>query len=210
MTKKLTSSDEATVCSAQLTVPCGDCPFSRSSLSGWLGSSTPEEYLALARSDARIDCHTLKIGSTKTRRPMHWQCAGAAIFRANIVKSPRNPEAMKLPANRTAVFSNPDEFLAHHKKRPGRFNEENNPNREQLVALLGWEWEAFEKKARHASTAVLLSVSELLSTPDEDDDEDDEKIPESYRELAGAALSWIEEEIERRNGPVWTESGAAR
>jgi hypothetical protein len=105
MTRKvLVSSDEATVATRQHTKPCGDCPWRRDSLAGWLGTDTPEEWLQNVHGEARIECHT-KIGA---------QCAGAAIYRANVCKLVRDPEALKLPADRTRVFARPSEFIEHH------------------------------------------------------------------------------------------------
>jgi hypothetical protein len=88
----------------QITRPCSDCPMARSALNGWLGGSTPEEYAALAHTDERPECHVH--GNV--------ECAGMAIYRANICKSPRTP-GLTLPADRAAVFASQSEFLAHHK-----------------------------------------------------------------------------------------------
>lgn len=109
MTKQLQliSSDDAVDTDEQITKPCSDCPFARTSLNGWLGESTPQEYLQLAHSDCRIDCHTLK-------GP---QCAGAAIYRTNVAKSPRDPEVLRLPADRERVFATPVQFLKHHNSK---------------------------------------------------------------------------------------------
>lgn len=49
-------------------------------------------------------CHVLK-GA---------QCAGLAIYRANVCKSPRDPNAIKLPADREKVFATPMEFRMQH------------------------------------------------------------------------------------------------
>lgn len=44
------------------------------------------------------------------------QCAGAAIFRANMGLSSAMPKSLhKMPADTSKVFSNPQEFYAHHK-----------------------------------------------------------------------------------------------
>jgi hypothetical protein len=89
----------------QHTKPCSDCPFARGALPGWLGGSTPEEYRRLAHADTIVDCHAIR----KT------QCAGLAIYRANVVKRP--PEgALVLSADREAVFATPMEFVAHHQR----------------------------------------------------------------------------------------------
>lgn len=89
----------------QHTSPCVDCPFSRQSVRGWLGPLTAEEWMIVAHSDRKLMCHT---GDK--------QCAGAAIFRANVCKHPRDPEALELPRNTKKVFSWDNEFLAHHAK----------------------------------------------------------------------------------------------
>jgi hypothetical protein len=45
------------------------------------------------------------------------QCAGAAIFRANVGVAQFLPPALhKLPKDHEAVFSSPEEFYAHHTK----------------------------------------------------------------------------------------------
>lgn len=100
----LVSSDEATPATRQHERPCGDCPWRRDSVPGWLGGLPPDAWLRGAHGDERIDCHTLT-GA---------QCAGAAIYRANVAKRPRDPETLVLPANRERVFARPDEFRAHH------------------------------------------------------------------------------------------------
>ena len=106
--RQLVTSDEAVPCEGQPTKPCSDCPWARAALAGWLGEMTPEEWLQVAHSDAKIDCHTL-VGP---------QCAGAAIYRANVSKHPRDPEVLRLPSDRARVFSSPVEFLKHHKGTP--------------------------------------------------------------------------------------------
>ena len=42
------------------------------------------------------------------------QCAGAAIYRANVCKSPRDGSLLKLPADRETVFADKSEFWEHH------------------------------------------------------------------------------------------------
>lgn len=102
--KKLVTINESVPREEQHTHPCSDCPFARSSIKGWLGGSTAEEYLVIGHSDEPIACH------------MHdnQQCAGAAMYRANVMKLPRNKEALRLPAECKSVFATPMEFLAHH------------------------------------------------------------------------------------------------
>lgn len=101
---QLLSSDDAVPAQGQHTKPCSDCPWARNALAGWLGSMTPEQWLANAHGEARIDCHTLA-GA---------QCAGAAIYRANMAKLPRDASLLRLPADRERVFATPAEFRTHH------------------------------------------------------------------------------------------------
>jgi hypothetical protein len=103
--RKMMTVDEAKPCKRQHKTPCGDCPFHREAIPGWLGGSTPETYVAIAHSDAEITCHT-KIGP---------QCAGAAIYRNNVLKEIRYGN-LDLPADKEIVFSTPMEFLEHHKQ----------------------------------------------------------------------------------------------
>lgn len=104
MAKQLISSDEAVQATHQHSKPCGDCPWTRKALPGWLGGETPQQWVATAHSDAHIECHTL-LGA---------QCAGAAIYRANVCKSPRDSTTLRLPSDRGIVFALPSEFVEYH------------------------------------------------------------------------------------------------
>jgi hypothetical protein len=87
---------------------CSDCPFARDSVPAWLGGYTVQETLESAHGEARIDCHILH-GA---------QCAGAAIYRANTAKRPRDRNLLELPADRKKVFATPIEFTKHHGGKP--------------------------------------------------------------------------------------------
>lgn len=89
----------------QHTSPCSECPWRRKSVSGWLGPYTPEEWLAHAHGETVISCH----------KHRSQQCAGAAIFRANVFKETRHQEALRLPRDK-AVFCSNEEFTLHHYK----------------------------------------------------------------------------------------------
>lgn len=102
--RQLIASDEAVPATRQHTTPCGDCPWARTALPGWLGGLTADAWLAGAHGDDTIECHTLT-GA---------QCAGAATYRANVCKLPRAKDALRLPADREHVFADRAEFLAHH------------------------------------------------------------------------------------------------
>jgi hypothetical protein len=104
----LISSDEATPATRQHQRPCSDCPWRRDSLAGWLGVMSPREWLSAAHGDGTIECH-VHPGA---------QCAGAAIYRANVAKLPRLLSALRLPADRRRVFGAPAEFLEHHGQLP--------------------------------------------------------------------------------------------
>lgn len=101
---------DATVAVAQHKKPCPDCPFARIALKGWI-PATPEEWLLYAHGDGRVECHT-----KKTAEDVPYQCAGSAIFRTHVHKSPRDANVLVLPANKRLVFSTNQEFFDHHQK----------------------------------------------------------------------------------------------
>jgi hypothetical protein len=107
MTRQFISSDEAPRSNVQHMRPCTDCPFARTALPGWLGSASPQEWLVVLHGEERIDCHAI-------RGP---QCAGAAIYRANVCKRPRDKTLLALQSDRTLVFAGPSEFLRRHEKK---------------------------------------------------------------------------------------------
>lgn len=102
---KLIHSGQARDAKRQHKTPCSDCPWRRDSLPGWLGGGSALEWLTLAHGDTKSDpCHT--------RKGMH--CAGVAIYRANVCKTPRDPDALKLPKDTKLVFASQQEFYDHH------------------------------------------------------------------------------------------------
>jgi len=108
MEKKLISADDAITTPRQHTKPCSDCPWRRDSLPGWLGDRAPERWMQSVLGDAPIYCHVL----------LPHQCMGAATFRANICKIPRDRTAIAALPDRSKVFGMPAEFLKHHKEKP--------------------------------------------------------------------------------------------
>jgi len=88
----------------QHTRPCSDCPWARASVAGWLGAASVDEWLDSVHGEALIDCHTVS----------NQQCAGAAIFRGNVCKLPRDPQILRLPPDRHLVFGRDAEFRKHH------------------------------------------------------------------------------------------------
>lgn len=93
--------------------PCNECPWRRKAAPGWLGPHSAALWLEIAHSEPAIACHkTIPEGGGwegSTR-----QCRGAAIFRRNVLKSPRNPSVAVGPKDTEHVFASNAEFLAHH------------------------------------------------------------------------------------------------
>lgn len=92
---------------------CSDCPWRRDSARGWLGPLSAGDWIDLAHSDEPIACHqTITVSGEWALGTL--QCRGAAIFRANRCKSPRDPEVVTGPADRAMVFATNQEFTDHH------------------------------------------------------------------------------------------------
>lgn len=108
MSRQLISSEEAVPATEQHKRPCSDCPMARKSLPGWLGGSTVSQWLSVLHSDSRLNCHVLE-GA---------QCAGGAIYRANVGKRPRDGSVLRLVPDEETCFSSAEEFAAHHSGKP--------------------------------------------------------------------------------------------
>ena len=106
MSRQLVSSDQAVPRKKQHTKPCSDCPWSRKALPGWLGGSTAADWVKTGHSDQVVTCHTAG----------NQQCAGIAIYRANVCKLPMPPN-LRLPADKEKVFGWPTEFTDHHERK---------------------------------------------------------------------------------------------
>jgi hypothetical protein len=108
---------------SDLKAPCMACPFKRDSLAGYLGASSPEQFIETTMQDYSMPCHM-----TVDYENEHWeddldlaqQCTGAAIFFSNMCKLSRDHDRMKLPPDTEAVFASTAEFIAHHNKGPAR------------------------------------------------------------------------------------------
>lgn len=100
---------------------CAECPWQRTSSPGWLGASTPLEFLrANDRREGDMPCHM----AVDYKDP-HWQdtlpeaptCVGGHQFNANTHKLPVRPD-MKAAQDRYGpnpdVFGTYREFLDHH------------------------------------------------------------------------------------------------
>lgn len=123
---QLLRSDQAREFRVQHKAPCSDCPWARKSLKGWTGPNATWRWLKVASDYWHpIACHTRQIARgirNVLRRTTngHWECAGAAIYRAN-TKVYFFPERglLRLPENKVTVFSSPEEFRAHHGEGTG-------------------------------------------------------------------------------------------
>lgn len=100
--------------------PCNDCPWRRNAVPGWLGPYDAQEWVQMAHGEEPIACHqTIKdvddYGTGDWNHPAMKQCAGAAIYRANVCKSPRNPAVARADApDRETVFATPYQFIEYH------------------------------------------------------------------------------------------------
>jgi hypothetical protein len=75
-----------------------------------------DDWLACAHSDAPIACHQTFTEDDDWNQPGMKQCRGAAQYRANVCKSPRNGEVVVGPVDRENIFANPMEFKEHHSR----------------------------------------------------------------------------------------------
>jgi hypothetical protein len=96
--------------------PCNDCPWRRNAAPGWLGPLSGDEWILLAHSDEPIACHITIEREDDWETPGIKQCKGASIYRANMAKSPRDPEIDRGTADRETVFATRQEFLDYHAK----------------------------------------------------------------------------------------------
>lgn len=100
---------------------CNDCPWRRVATPGWLGPHDAVEWLEMIHGETPIACHQTIVsneeGEGDWEHESMRQCRGAAIFRANVAKHPRQPSVALGPADDETVFSTNAEFIAHHTGR---------------------------------------------------------------------------------------------
>lgn len=145
--RQLISSDEAVPAKKQHSEPCSDCPWARTALRGWLGGIDSATWVQAAHGEETIECHVLE-GA---------QCAGAAIYRANVCKNPRDPKVLHLKADHNKIFSSPKEFLAHHNTKTNTEDDEDVCQCE----ICGEDHEPDE-----CETGVCLACEEILDNCD--------------------------------------------
>lgn len=104
--------------------PCKECPFSRTNIlddADKPGGSDVTVYIGQIQGPFWLPCHMDKHYNGKMSNPAEVdQCAGAAIFRANLKKEGKMmfnlPEQlMFLSSDTKRVFTNFNEFYAHYK-----------------------------------------------------------------------------------------------
>lgn len=140
MKRQLITGAEAVRVTRQHTTPCDDCPFARTALRGWLGDASPAAWIAMAHGETRIECHT-RVGPGR----VGFQCVGAATYRANVCKMPRDPSQLRRPPDPVAVFATPAEFRAHHTieaprmtPKPRQLGERQHHLLQSLATHRGW------------------------------------------------------------------------
>lgn len=123
--------------------PCAQCSFTKTTKPGNLGGSTPDVYIGQAEGPFMVPCHMLcdfTDPNWKEKAFETGQCAGMAIYRANLGLSDKMPsDLLRLPPS-PEVFESHEEFLAHHGEMPlvnARYIlEEFNPQRMLLMQLI--------------------------------------------------------------------------
>jgi hypothetical protein len=133
--RRLLTTGDAVLIKKQHKSPCSDCPWRRKSLPGWLGDTSVGRFLWIAHGDGRMECHTKYLAKG------YAECAGAAIYKANVCKSV-NPPNLELLPNRATVFAQPLEFAIHHSK-----GEINSPV--QLQELFSEEANSIRKELKN-------------------------------------------------------------
>lgn len=93
---------------------CNDCPWRRNAVAGWLGPYDADQWVQLAHSDEPIACHETIVDDESWTEAK--QCRGAAQYRANVAKAPRDPDIAVGPTDREGIFANPAEFKEYHQR----------------------------------------------------------------------------------------------
>lgn len=98
--------------------PCNECPWRRDAAPGHLGPHSAMEWHRIAHGESAIACHkTIRVSGEWA--PGTRQCRGAAIFRENVCKNPRNPTIETGPRDMETVFATDEEFIEHHEGELG-------------------------------------------------------------------------------------------
>lgn len=102
---------------------CTECPFTKTSLAGWLADYTPQDLHLLVMSERPFPCHmthkedmlTWEEAGTKE----HPLCMGALKYMKKAAKMPRNNELAEIirniPREELENILSVPEFMEHHK-----------------------------------------------------------------------------------------------
>lgn len=98
----------------QLKTPCNQCPWRKKAAPGWLGASTPVEFLQQSEAEIHMPCHLhvdYEQDNWREQADSAPPCAGRAIHFANRCKQSKTVEKVERSEE---VFTNPQEFIDHH------------------------------------------------------------------------------------------------
>lgn len=97
---------------------CKDCPFAKHTPAGALGGGPLEMYVGQIIGPFWLPCHNSPGYVQKKINLEDQQCAGAAIFRANLGVDALMPDALlHLPAGDLSVFPGLLEFVGQTKTK---------------------------------------------------------------------------------------------
>lgn len=102
----------------KLKKPCADCPYSKTVTPGVLGGSDASVYVGQGHGPFWLPCHKTCDFTDPNWKDNHTvqQCAGAAIYRANIDRAKLMPGSLHTLDKSDTVFQSPEELYAHHKQ----------------------------------------------------------------------------------------------
>lgn len=106
---------------SQHMTPCAECPWRKTSAPGWLGASTPLQFLAQAESGIKMPCHCAvdyERADWESAAAAAPRCAGHAAYLKNRCKRPSNAELADFAdsvGRNSEVFTRPEEFVEHHR-----------------------------------------------------------------------------------------------
>jgi len=112
-----------------LTKPCGKCPFGRGTEPGCTGGADELVYVGQISGNFWLPCHLQEgyvkgqgdetLENTDPGQAEMMQCAGAAIFRANLGLTDKLSSRLhRLPPDENASFTSFEEFVSHHRRIP--------------------------------------------------------------------------------------------
>lgn len=99
--------------------PCRECPFKRTSASGYLGECLYDPELFLQQEEV-IPCHlTVDYEGKEPDYSQAQPCVGNLQFMNNSLKLSRNPQVKQLQdeaGKNTKIFQFKSEFINHHSR----------------------------------------------------------------------------------------------